>query len=130
MTLPDRAAALARANMLLDLAVAGTPEVDAEGVAHQEGESEISCGETTAQLTRYADVRLEADADVEVVLSDLAEHLRDETGWPVRTKKSLADGLTIMIAEDDVDRSGIVVGQERDGSLHVTAYSPCYAQEP
>ncbi|GAB2969532.1 hypothetical protein [Frigoribacterium salinisoli] len=118
--------------MLLELAVAGTPEVDAEGVAHQEGESEISCGETTAQRTRHADVRLgaDADADVEVVLSDLAEHLRDETGWPVRTKKSLAEGLTIMIAEDDVDRSGIVVGQERDGSLHVTAYSPCHAQEP
>ena len=129
MTLPDRAAAAGRLEALLELTVTSTPHVRADGLTRQKTESELSCDEVTAQLTRWAEIRLEPGVDMESTLTQLGERLHADTGWPVRTSRSLADGLSILSAEDDDDRSGVVVGQESDDLLHVTAYSPCYRRQ-
>lgn len=129
MTLPDRAAAVGRLEALLELTVTDTPHVRGDGLIRQEAESELSCDEVTAQLTRWAEIRLEPGVDMDATLAQLGERLHIDTGWPVRTSRSLVDGLLILSAEDDDDRSGVVVGQESDDLLHVTAYSPCYRRQ-
>ncbi|WP_460510442.1 hypothetical protein [Frigoribacterium salinisoli] len=128
--LPDRQTAQEALDRVVERFIGLVPrDGDEELVDRMTDDVALSCSASAVQRSRFVDVRPRSDGDPDGVIREIAASLRETGESEVQEDTDLGGGARLFAQEIDTGAS-IVMGQRTLPVFQITAYSPCYAQEP
>lgn len=128
--LPDRQTAQEALDRLVERVVDLVPrDGDEELVDRVTDDVALSCSASAVQESRFIDVRPRSDGDPDDVIREIADSLRETGEFEVQEDTDLGGDARLFVQEIDTGAS-VVMSRRILPLFQITAYSPCYAQEP